>query len=136
MRKSIGSALTITALLATLPAAAQEGGVAKPELLLQQVIEGMPRGETQEVRVLAATLKPGDRTGFHTHRSPVTIYVLEGAFTLEMEGHQPMTVKAGEAMIEPPSVQMTGFNRSMTEPMKVLIFYVSDPGTPFLDPIQ
>jgi quercetin dioxygenase-like cupin family protein len=136
MRKSIGAALTLAALLAALPAAAQEGGVAKPELLLQQVIEGMPRGETQEVRVFTATLKPGDQTVFHTHRSPVTIYVLEGAFTLEMKGHQPMTVKAGEAMIEPPSVQMTGFNRSTTEPMKVLIFYVSDPGAPFLDPIR
>jgi hypothetical protein len=28
---------------------------------------------------------------------------------------------------------MTGYNRSATEPMKVVIFYVADPGTPFLD---
>jgi quercetin dioxygenase-like cupin family protein len=136
MRKFIGCVFALTALLAAPPALAQESGVAKPELLLGQVIEGMPRGEKQEVRVFTATLQPGDRTVFHTHRSPVTIYVLEGAFTLEMKGHQPMTVKAGEAMIEPPDVQMTGFNRSTTAPMRVLIFYVSDPGTPFLDPVQ
>jgi quercetin dioxygenase-like cupin family protein len=96
----------------------------------------MPRGERQEVRVLTATLKPGDQTVFHTHRFPVTVYILEGAFTLEMEGKLPVTVKAGQAMVEPPNVRMTGFNRSATEPMRVLIFYVSDPETPFLDPIR
>ena len=53
-----------------------------------------------------------------------------------MEGHQPVTVKAGQAMMEPPHVKMTGYNRSATEPLRVVIFYVSEPDTPFLDPIQ
>jgi quercetin dioxygenase-like cupin family protein len=68
------------------------------------------------------------------HRFPVTAYVLEGTFTLEMEGRAPVTVKAGQAIVEPPRVKMTGYNRSSTEPMRVVIFYVSDPDTPFLDP--
>jgi quercetin dioxygenase-like cupin family protein len=106
-----------------------------PPLLVQQMVEGMPRGERQEVRVLTAILNPGDKTPFHTHRSPVTIYVLAGTFTLEVEGRDPVTVRAGEAFVEPPSVRMTGYNRSATEPMHVVIFYVSDPGTPFLDPV-
>ena len=42
-------------------------------------------------------------------------------------------IKAGEAFVEPPHVRMTGFNRSATELSKVLIFYVGNPGTPFLD---
>jgi quercetin dioxygenase-like cupin family protein len=63
----------------------------------------------------------------------VTVYILEGAFTLELDGRAPITVKAGEAMVEPPNVKMTGYNRSATEPLKVVIFYVSDPDTPFLD---
>jgi quercetin dioxygenase-like cupin family protein len=66
----------------------------------------------------------------------VTVYVLEGEFTLEMEGRAPVTVKAGQAMVEPPQVKMTGYNRSSTEPLRVVIFYVSDPDTPFLDPVQ
>ena len=111
-------------------------GVAKPNLLLKQTVEGMPKGDKQEISVLTATLKPGDQTVFHTHRFPVSIYILEGAFTLEMEGRQPVTVKAGEGMVEPPNVKMTGFNKSTTEPMKVVIFYVADPGTPFLDPLH
>ena len=68
-----------------------------------------------------------------THRFPVTVYVLEGAFTLELDGRAPITVKAGEAMVEPPKVAMTGYNRSATELTKVIIFYVSANDTPFLD---
>ena len=96
----------------------------------------MPNTAKQEVRVLTAVIKPGDKTPFHTHRSPVTVYMLEGAFTLEMEGREPVTVKAGQAMVEPPNVKMTGYNRSNTEPVRLVIFYVSDPDTPFLDPVQ
>jgi quercetin dioxygenase-like cupin family protein len=65
----------------------QEQGTAKPAPpLLREIVQGMPRGDKQEVRVLTATLKPGDKTPFHTHRFPVTVYVLEGTFTLELEG--------------------------------------------------
>jgi len=136
MRKSIGFSLALAALLVSSPSRAQEPGMTRPQLLLREMVHGMPKGGKQEVRVLTASFKPGDKTVFHTHRSPVTVYVLEGAFTLEMEGHQPVTVKAGQAMMEPPHVKMTGYNRSATEPLRVVIFYVSEPDTPFLDPVQ
>ena len=104
--------------------------------VLQETVSGMPRGERQEVRVLTATIKAGDKTLFHSHRFPVTVYILEGAFTLEMEGRAPVTITAGQAMVEPPNVKMTGYNRSATDQTRVVIFYVSDPDTPFLDPVQ
>jgi quercetin dioxygenase-like cupin family protein len=103
---------------------------------LSELVSGMPKGEKQQIRVLTATLKPGDKTLLHTHRFPVTLYILEGAFTLELEGRAPVTIKAGEAMIEPPNVKMSGYNHSTTEPMRVVTFYVSDSNTPFLDPIH
>lgn len=96
----------------------------------------MPSSETQEIRVLTASFKPGDRTVFHTHRSPVTVYVLEGQFTLDLDGRSPVVVSAGEAFVEPPNVKMTGYNKSSKEALRVIIFYVSDPGTPFLDPVH
>src|SRR5213594_3198485 len=123
-------------LLISLVAMAQEQGVIKPQLLLSEIINGMPKGDTQEVRVLTASFKPGDKTVFHTHRFPVTVYILEGAFTLEMEGSQPDTIKAGQPIVMPAHVRMTGYNRSNTEPLRVVIFYVSDPDTPFLDQIH
>ncbi len=118
-------------------AMAQEQGTAKPDPpLVREIVQGMPRGQKQEVRVLTATLKPGDKTPFHTHRFPVTVYVLEGTFTLELEDRGTVTVKAGQAMVEPPNVKMTGYNRSSAKPTRVVIFYVSDPDTPFLDPVK
>jgi quercetin dioxygenase-like cupin family protein len=128
MRRSF---FALGALLLTAAVSAQE--LAKPDLLLKEVIQGMPKGDRQEIKVLTALIAPGSNTAFHTHRFPVTIYVLEGTFTLELEGRQTAIVKAGESFVEPPNVKMTGYNRSATEPMRVLIFYVSDPDTPFLD---
>lgn len=117
------------------PAAhAQAPGLAAPKLVLRENVLQMPKSDTQEVRVLTASFRPGDKTVFHTHRSPVTVYVLEGQFTLDLEGRAPVTVSAGQAFVEPPGVRMTGYNQSATEALRVVIFYVSEPGTPFLDP--
>jgi quercetin dioxygenase-like cupin family protein len=134
MRNSIGITLALAVLVIPFTSMAQERGPTKPPPpLLREIVQGMPKGEKQEVRVIEATLKPGEMTPFHSHRFPVTVYVLEGTFTLEMEGRAPVTAKAGQAIVEPPQVKMTGYNRSSTERMRVVIFYVSDPDTPFLD---
>lgn len=116
-------------------AAAQ--GITRPVPVLDKVVTGMPRGAEQEVRVMTASFKPGDRTLFHTHRFPVTVYILEGSFTLELvDRKEPVVIKAGESFVEPIGVEMTGYNRSATSPLRVVIFYVSDKDTPFLDPID
>ena len=114
-------------------ALAREQGLAKPNLILHEKVAGMPVATQQDVRVMTAVFKPGDRTVTHTHRFPVTVYVLEGSFTLELAGRDPIVVKAGESLVEPANVKMTGYNRSATEPLRVVIFYVSDVDTPFLD---
>lgn len=136
MNVSMRSSLLLATLLFSLPSMAQAQGAARAEMILKEVVSGMPKGERQEVRVLTASFKPGDKTAFHTHRFPVTVFVLDGAFTLELEGLAPVVVKAGQAFLEPPNVKMTGHNRSSTEPLRVVIFYASDPETPFLDLIQ
>ncbi len=125
----ISCAFSVTALSGT---ALADGGVAKPNLVLKEIVEGLPGDSASEVRVLTASFKPGDKTVTHTHDYPVTVYVIEGAFTLELKGQPAKTIKAGEAMVEPPNTQMTGYNRSATEETKVVIFYVSIPDGPFL----
>src|SRR5438309_9284582 len=134
MNKRMSFSLAFAVLLISITATAQERDVVKHQLLLSEIVQGMPKGARQEVRVLRASFQPGDKTMFHTHRFPVTVYVLEGAFTLEMEGREPVTVKAGQAMVMPSRVKMTGYNRSSTDPLRLVIFNVSDPGTPYLDP--
>lgn len=136
MNKWMGFSLAFAVLLISLTALAQEQGLVKPQLLLSKILQGMPKGDRQEVRVLTANFKPGDKTVFHTHRFPVTVYVLEGSFTLEMEGSEPVTVGAGQPIVMPARVKMTVYNRSSTESLRVVVFYVSDPDTPFLDQIH
>ena len=133
MKTWTGLGLALVPMFMSAPALAQDPGLARPNLLLRESVTGMPRGDRQELRVLSASFKPGDKTVFHTHRSPVTVYVLEGSFTLELEGRDPVTVNAGQALVEPPNVRMTGYNRSRSEPLRVVIFYVSEPDTPFLE---
>jgi quercetin dioxygenase-like cupin family protein len=136
MDKWMRVTLLFVVLIIGVKALAQEQGVIKPQLLLSKIQQGMPKGDRQEIRVLTASFKPGEKTMFHTHRFPVTVYVLEGAFTLEKEGSEPETVKAGEAVVMPPNVRMTGYNRSRTESLRLVTFYVSDPDTPFLDQVH
>ncbi|MDQ3220028.1 MAG: cupin domain-containing protein [Acidobacteriota bacterium] len=114
----------------------QARAVIKPQLILSEIVQGMPRGEKQEVRVLTASFQPGEKTLFHTHRFPVTVYVMEGTFTMEVEGREPLIVKAGQAMMMPIKVKMTGYNRSNSVPLRLVAFYMSDPGSPFLDPVH
>src|SRR5437667_10959435 len=86
MKKWRSFCLGFAVLLLGSLAMAQELGVVKPQLLLSEIVQGMPKGEKQEVRVLTASFQPGDKTLLHTHRFPVTVYVLEGAFSARNAG--------------------------------------------------
>jgi quercetin dioxygenase-like cupin family protein len=111
---------------------AQDNGMAKLTPLHRELVEGMPAVPEQEVRVLFATLLPGDVTPYHSHRFPVTVYVTQGAFTLELDDREPVTIEAGQAFVEPVSVAMTGRNQGDV-PARMVLFYVCEPGVPFAD---
>lgn len=49
--------------------------------------------------MLTANFKPGEYAVFHSHRSPVTVYVVEGAFALELEGPAPVLLTTGQAYV-------------------------------------
>ena len=112
---------------------AQDSGMAKLTPLHREVVKGMPALEEQEVRVLFATLLPGDVTPYHSHRFPVTVYVTEGTFTLGLDGREPVTIEAGHAFVEPAGTNMTGYNKGDV-PARMALFYVCEPDAPFADP--
>ena len=72
MSKRMRFCLAFAVLIISSMAIAQEPAVVKPQLLLSEIVQGMPKGERQEVRVLTASFQPGNQTMFHTHRFPVT----------------------------------------------------------------
>ncbi len=104
-------------------------------VVLRQVLENLPKGERQELRVILGDLPPGAKTPRHSHRFPVTVFVQAGEFKLELEGREPVVVRAGDTLVEPPDVPMVGSNPSAAEPTKLVMFYVSEPDTPFADVI-
>lgn len=111
---------------------ARDSGMAKLTPLHREIVCGMPVLAVQEVRVLLAELSPGDATPRHSHRYPVTLYMLEGVFTLALDGREPVAIEAGQAFVEPAEVAMTGFNRGAT-PARMALFYVCEPDAPFAD---
>lgn len=113
---------------------AQHAGMAKLTPLHREVTRGMPTTEDQEIRVLFATLLPGDVTPCHSHRHPVTVYMLEGTFTLELNDRKPVDVKAGQVFVEPTGVNMTGRNIGDV-PARMTLFYVCERDEPFADPV-
>ena len=114
---------------------AQDTGMAKLMPLHREVVQGMPRAGEQEVRVLFATLLPGDRTPHHSHRFPVTVFMFEGTFTLELEGRAPVEIAAGHVFVEPADIAMTGFNKGKI-PARMALFYVCEPDAAFADPVE
>lgn len=113
---------------------AQDSGMAKLLPLHREVVQGMPKGLEQEIRVLFATLLPGDVTPYHSHRHPVTVFMLEGTFTLELDGRDRVEIEAGNVFIEPAKTNMTGSNRG-TIPARMALFYACEPDAPFADAV-
>jgi quercetin dioxygenase-like cupin family protein len=123
--------LAIAASTAALSAHAQQNS-SGIEGLLDQTVEKSQLGPRQEMRVFTTVLAPAAKLERSYHPGIETFYVLQGAITVEFAGEPPKTVKAGEAMVEPPYSAHTGYNPSATEPAKLLNIYVSNPGAPFL----
>ena len=102
---------------------------AKP--LLKTALEGMAGTEAQIVRV---EVPPGAATQRHLHRGHVFVYVEKGAIELALEGAEPQTVSAGEAIHEPPDTPMVGRNASSEEGATIVIFQVGPEGEPMTVP--
>ncbi len=65
----------------------------------------------------------------------MVVYVVEGTITLEFDGREPVSKKAGEALLEPINVKVRAANKGQT-PTRVVIFQVSPPKAPFLTPTK
>ncbi|CAG0993127.1 putative monooxygenase [Rhizobiaceae bacterium] len=135
MQNTADTRAAIAGLAIGVTTSARKTGAAKLTPLFRETVAGMPTSAEQEIRVLFATLEPGDRTPYHSHRFPVTVYILTGAFTLELDDRPPVTIRAGEAFVEPAGVRMTGRNLDAEQPTSMAIFYVCNPDTPFADPV-
>jgi quercetin dioxygenase-like cupin family protein len=124
------------AVLASLSAMSFAQSPNKPVQVMQASVNGMPTDVVQEIKVMSATMQPGEKSVRHTHHFPVTLYVIEGELKLDIAGQTSVTAKAGESVIEQANLDTTASNPSATAVTKVIMFYASTPKTPFLVPLK
>ncbi|GAA0630938.1 cupin domain-containing protein [Halomonas beimenensis] len=99
------------------------------EQVLAQEVE-LPAG-AQEVRVIRVTMDPHTAAAWHSHPSPVYVYVAEGEVVLEVEG-ESKTIKAGEAVSEPLDARMRAMNTT-DQPARAVVFQISPKEEAFLE---
>src|ERR687889_406431 len=71
--------------------------------ILKEAMLDFLKGERLEARVRPITLQPG-MGDWHTHPTPIVIYVVEGVFAVEIKDKGITNIKAGEAILEQPNV--------------------------------
>lgn len=105
----------------------------RPASELNQILANpleIPKGEL-EARVVRATIEPRTIAAWHTHPTPVYLYIAKGVLTMEVEGQERRQVAAGEAIAEPLNSPMRVINEG-DEPVEVIVFQISPPKSEFL----
>ena len=107
-------------------------------LSAQQTIKRTPLqkfdvpGTSYETVIGIAELAPNVNVGRHTHPGPESGYLLEGEFTLLVEGQPPLVVRAGDSYKVPPGAIHDA--RSGDKGAKVIATYVVEKGKPLASP--
>ncbi len=131
----LGIAITAATVLLASTAFAQDlKEIEKPASELEQVLahEAEIPADAREVRVVRAMIEPRTIAGWHTHPTPVYVYVLDGTLTMEVEGKEPRTITAGEAVAEPLNAPMRVINEG-DQPVELVVFQISSPQKQFLE---
>jgi quercetin dioxygenase-like cupin family protein len=105
---------------------AQQAPVKRTEVLRTE----LPGMDGKEGILYVADIAAGGASGKHYHPGSEVLYMLEGSFTLELEGKSPVTLKPGEAFLIPPKHTHNAKNVSATDPAKVVVFLMADKGQP------
>ena len=91
----------------------------------------------KEIIMSTVEYLPGGRSVAHRHDANVIVYVLEGSLTMQVDGHEPVTLKPGDTFYESPDdIHRVSANASKTEPAKFLVFMVKDKGKPTTRPVE
>jgi quercetin dioxygenase-like cupin family protein len=112
------------------PVAAQEYAPGEREQLVQDALPGV---EGHDIAIQRVTFPGGWSSQKHTHAGPVYVYVLDGAFEVEIEGAEPRILSAGDLVAEPQDAPMVARNTSQEDPVTILLIQVSEEGRPLME---
>lgn len=114
----------------TMNVAMAQDGISRTDLL-QEAISVKGR-ETLQVRV---DFEPGAVSIKHSHPGEEIAYVLEGTLEYTMEGRQPITLKAGEALFVPSGVAHLAKNVGGAKASE-LATYIVETGKTLVVPVK
>jgi quercetin dioxygenase-like cupin family protein len=104
----------------------------KRTLIVKTELEGI---EGKEMHAWVTELAAGASSGKHYHPWNEFVYVLEGAFTIEVQGEPAVTLKPGEIINLPPK-RVHEAKNLLNSPTKVLVFGLAPKGEPLVVPAQ
>ena len=90
----------------------------------------------EEIQMREILFAPGWTAGRHYHNSDLFIYVIAGEFEVDMEGAGLKTYTDGQALRMKPNTAMDARNSSAVNPLKLAVFQVGNPDSPFVVPID
>lgn len=105
----------------------------KPKVESQTLIdESLATDDSKRVIIKHFRLPSGYEGGRHYHPGAVYVYVLDGEFTIETEGHGRETLKAGQLYKEPVGRVMRARNSSTDDSVEILVFQIGEAGKPMM----
>lgn len=96
------------------------------------VQEMLPGDDSKTVVIKEFNVPPGHVGTRHYHTGPVYVYVLEGTFTVEVEGKEPQTLSAGDLFKEPLKTTMLARNPSASSNARIVVFQIGETGKPMM----
>ena len=88
-------------------------------------------GDHLQATLVVVNYGPGEASSPHSHACPVIGYVAEGAIRSQVQGQPERTYKTGESFYEAPhGVHLVSANASLTEPAKLLAYFICDHDAP------
>ena len=98
----------------------------KVRVVAQEKLTNVP-GKTLTVQVV--DMPPRGKVPEHHHGGPTVVYILSGAFRLQLEGGREGVYRAGETFFEPAgAVHALTQNISETDPAQLMLIHVADDG--------
>jgi quercetin dioxygenase-like cupin family protein len=136
MRRLLQLALLCIAILMlgfVASAIAQDGAFKQTATAKQVELQRVDVPESNyEVIFEMVEISPGT-VARHTHPGPTLVYVLEGSFTLLVDGHPPRSFKVGDSLVEPAGVIHEGYG---DEPTKIMAVFVVPRGQSVVSPAR
>jgi len=130
--------LAIASLVVSATCWSAEGETKTPPIVVTEIMAKEYPSETgSQGRMLTVEFEPGAASKPHTHPGAIFAYVLEGSVVSGMNNDEAKTYKTGESWYEHPGcVHRVSRNASATQKAKLLVFFVTQPGKPILEPLK